>query len=75
MANSSSYEVLGKASSSSKERSTTRILSESWPCSYTSDGGLRDEISGGEAGGGGDPDGEGGGVEALLSEDEEPIVD
>jgi hypothetical protein len=75
LVNSSSREVSRKASSSSEERSITEIPSEDSLCSYTGDGGQRDETSGGEASGGGDLDREGSGVEALISEDEEPLVD
>jgi hypothetical protein len=74
LAHSSSREVLGKASSSSEERSTTEIPSKGLPCSYTGDGGLRDETSGGESGGSGDLEGEGGGMEAFLGEDKDLLV-
>jgi hypothetical protein len=47
---------LGKISSS-EERSTTEISLEGPPCSYIVDIGLWEETSGGEAGGGGDPNG------------------
>jgi hypothetical protein len=72
---SSSREVSEKVSSSLEKRSTTGVPSDGPPCSYTGDGGLRDETTDGDVGGSGDPDGEGGGVEALLGEDEEPVVD
>jgi hypothetical protein len=65
----------GKASSSSKERSTTGISSLGLPCSYIGDGGRREETSGGDTGGGRDPDEEGGGVDTLLGKDEEPLVE
>jgi hypothetical protein len=66
--------VTGKAYSSLEERSTTGIPSEGPPCSYTGDSDLWDETSGGKPGGGGDPDGEGSGVEALLGEEEGPLA-
>jgi hypothetical protein len=36
---------------------------------------MLDETSGREIGGGRDPDGDGGNVEALLGEDDEPLTD
>jgi hypothetical protein len=47
---------------------------EGLPCSYDGDGGLRDETSSGEPGGGRDPDDEGDGVEALPGEEQDPLM-
>jgi hypothetical protein len=60
-------------SSASEDGSTTGILSKSLSCSYVGDGGRQDETSGGEPSDGGDPDGDGGGVEALPSKEEDPL--
>jgi hypothetical protein len=67
---SSSYEVSGKISSSYEERSTTGILSDGAPCSKTGEQWQREETSGGDPGGGDDPDGADGGVETLLGEED-----
>jgi hypothetical protein len=64
--------VSRKKSSSSEDRSTTGILSEGSPGSNTGEGGCRDETSDGEPSGGGDPDGDGGGIELRLLGQEEP---
>jgi hypothetical protein len=67
--NSKSREVATIRSSSSEDedRSITEAFPES-PCSNTSEQGRREEISDGDPSGGGDPDGVGGGVLALLGE-------
>jgi hypothetical protein len=70
LANTSSREVSGKISSSSQYISTTKILSEVPSCSYIGVGDQLDETSGREPGGGGDPDGDGGGIEALPDEED-----
>jgi hypothetical protein len=67
----SSRVVLGRPSSSSEERSTTGITLEGPSCSRTCEGGLREDTSNDDIGGGRDTDGDGGGVEAPLDEDEE----
>jgi hypothetical protein len=74
LANSSSHEVSGNMSSSSEERSTTRILSKGPPCSYVGNNGQGDETSGGEPGGCGDIDGDNNNVEALPNEEEDPLT-
>jgi hypothetical protein len=73
-AKSSSYEVSRKIYSSSEERSTIRILSDGAPCSKTGEQWQREETSGGDPGGGDDPDGADGGVETLLGE-EDPFLE
>jgi hypothetical protein len=74
--NSSSHEVLGRASSSSlEERSTIRIPSEGLPCSRTGEGGLCEDTSSEDTGGGRDSDGDGGGMGAPLDEDKEPLTE
>jgi hypothetical protein len=60
--------VMKFLSSKDKERSIIRTFPEEPPCSNTSEQGWRDEISDGDPGGGGDPDGAGGGVLASLGE-------
>jgi hypothetical protein len=56
-------------------RSTTKIPSEGPPCSCTGEGGLHEDTSDGDTSGGRDSDGDGGGVEAPLEEDEELPVE
>jgi hypothetical protein len=58
------------SSSEDENISTTRTFSEEPPCSNTSECGRCEEISDGDPGGGGDPDGTGGGVEPSLGEEE-----
>jgi hypothetical protein len=70
----SSHEMSGRPSSSSEERSTTGIPSEVLLCSRIDEGGLRKDTSGGDTSGGRDLDGDGGGVEASLDEDEESLT-
>jgi hypothetical protein len=64
----------GEASSFSEERSTTGIPLKGPSCSYIGDGGLQEETFGGDTDGDRDPDGESRGIDALLGEDEEPLV-
>jgi hypothetical protein len=68
--NSSSCKVSGKRTYSSEDRSTIGILSEGPPSSKTTKCRQREETSGGNPSGGSDPDKDGGGVEALLREEE-----
>jgi hypothetical protein len=75
LVSSSSYEVSGKSSSSSEERSTTGMPSEGPPCSRTGQGSLRADTSGGDIGNDRDSDGDGGGIEESLDEDEEPLAE
>jgi hypothetical protein len=63
---SSSCEVLGAASSSSEDRSTTNNPLEGLPCSYIGGSSPWNKTSGEEDGGGEDQVGEGGGIEASL---------
>jgi hypothetical protein len=72
-AKSSSHKKSGRSSSSSEERSTTKTPSESPTCSHTGEGGLCEDTSSGDTGGNRDSEGDGGGVEAPLEEDEEPL--
>jgi hypothetical protein len=55
-----------------KARSTTGTGSEGPPCSHRGKQRRRDEVTGGDCVGGGDPERDGGGVEALLGE-EDPL--
>jgi hypothetical protein len=66
----SSREVSAKKSSSPEDeaRSTIGTGSEGPPCSHRGKQRRRDEVSGGDCIGGGDPDRDDGGVEALLGE-------
>jgi hypothetical protein len=70
LVNSASREVSAMKFSSSegKERSITGVFSEELPCSKTGEQGWREEVSDGDPGGGGDPDGTSGGVVASLDE-------
>jgi hypothetical protein len=70
LVNSSSCEVSKKRSYSSEERSTTGILSEGLPCSKIGERRRREETSGADPSGGGDLEGDGGGIEMLLGEEE-----
>jgi hypothetical protein len=72
LANSSSCEVSATKSSSpeDKARSTTGTSSEGPPCSNRGKQRRRDEVTGGDCVGGGDPERDGGGVEALLGEED-----
>jgi hypothetical protein len=72
LVNYSSHEVSATESSSSedKARSTTGIGSEGPPCSHRGKQRRRDEVAGGNCVGGGDPEQDGGGVEALLGEED-----
>jgi hypothetical protein len=72
LASSSSREVSAKKSSSPEDevRSTIGIGSEGPPCSHGGKQRRRDEVSGGDCIGGGDPDKDDGGVEALLGEED-----
>jgi hypothetical protein len=74
LANSLFYVMSGMRSSSSEERCTTGILSEGPSCSKIGEQWRREETSDGDPGGGGEPDGIGDGVEALL-DDEEPSLE
>jgi hypothetical protein len=71
LAISSSREVSGKASSSPDEISSTEKPLEGSSCSYVRDDTLQDETSNGEADGGEDLVGEGGGVKVSLDEDKD----
>jgi hypothetical protein len=71
---SSSLEVSGMASFSSKDRSTTGNPSEGSSCSYTGNDDPWDEPFGEEVGGGEDTVREGSGVEASLDEDEDALT-
>jgi hypothetical protein len=53
-----------------KAKSTTGTGSEGPPCSHGGKQRRRDEVVGGDCVGGGDPDREEGGVEALLGEED-----
>jgi hypothetical protein len=72
LASSSSREVSATESSSPEDeaRSTTRTGSEGPPCSHRGKQRQRDEVAGGECVGRGDPERDGGGVEALLGEED-----
>jgi hypothetical protein len=72
-ANSSSCVMSGKISSSLEERSTTDIALGASLCSRTGGGGQHGDASGGDTGGDINSDGEGGGVEEWLKEDEEAL--
>jgi hypothetical protein len=69
--NSSSREVSTMESSllEDKARSTIGTGSEGPPCSHRGKQRRRDEVAGGDCVGGGDPKRDGGGVEALLGEE------
>jgi hypothetical protein len=69
---SSSCEVMGVTSSSSKDKSTTGNPTEGSPCSYIRDGGPWDEPSSEEATE--DAIGDDSGVDALLDEDEDMLA-
>jgi hypothetical protein len=71
LASSSSREVSAKESYSPEDeaRSTIGTGSEGLPCSHGGKQRRRDEVSGGDCIGGGDPEWDGGGVEALLGEE------
>jgi hypothetical protein len=56
---------MGPSSSEDEETSTTGAFPEGPPCSNTSDRVWREETSGGDPSGGGDPEDVGGGVGAL----------
>jgi hypothetical protein len=68
---SSSREVSETESSSPevKTKSTTGTSSEGPPCSHGGKQRRRDEVTGEDFVGGGDPEWDGGGVEALLGEE------
>jgi hypothetical protein len=72
LASSSSREVSVKKSSLPEDeaRSTIGTGSEGPPCSYGGKQRRYDEVLGGDCIGGGDPDKDGGGVEALLGEED-----
>jgi hypothetical protein len=72
LASSSSREVSAKESSSPEDeaRSTIGTGSVGPPCSHGGKQRWRDEVSGGNCIGGGDPERDGGGVEALLGEED-----
>jgi hypothetical protein len=72
LANSSSREVSVTESSSLEDKatSTTGTGSEGPPCSHRGKQRRRDEVAGGDCVGGGDPERDGGGVEALLGEED-----
>jgi hypothetical protein len=53
-----------------KARSTTETGSEGPPCSHRGKQRQRGEVTGGDCVGGGDPERDGGGVEALLGEED-----
>jgi hypothetical protein len=71
LASSLSREVSATESSSREDeaRSTTGIGSEGPACSHGGKQRWRDEVSGGDCVGEGDPEWDGGGVEALLGEE------
>jgi hypothetical protein len=58
--------------SEDEERFTTGAFPERPPCSNTGEQELREEISNGDPGGGGDPDGAGGGVLVSLGDGPPP---
>jgi hypothetical protein len=60
--------VMKFSSSEDKERSITGAFPEELPCSKTGEQGRQEEVSDGDPGGGGDPDGTGDGVLASLGE-------
>jgi hypothetical protein len=66
------HEVSAKKSSSPEDeaRSTIGTGSEGPPCSHGGKQRRRDEVSGGDCIGGGDPERDRGGVEALLREED-----
>jgi hypothetical protein len=70
--NSSSRDVSAMDSSSPEDnvKSTTGIGSEGPPCSHGGKQRRRDEVVGGDCVGGGHPERDGGGVEALLGEED-----
>jgi hypothetical protein len=70
LANSSSRNVSGMRpySSEDEEQSTTRAFPEGPPCSKTGERGRWEETSGGDSNIGGDPEGDSGGVGALLGD-------
>jgi hypothetical protein len=72
LASSSSHEVSAKESSSPEDeaRSTIGTGSEGPPCSHGGKQRRRDEVSGGDCIGGGDPERDGCGLEALLEEED-----
>jgi hypothetical protein len=72
LANSSSREVSATEPSSlgDKARSTTGTGSEGSPCSHRGKQRRRDEVTGGDCVSGGHPERDGGGVEALLGEED-----
>ena len=72
LASSSSHEVSVKKSSSPEDeaRSTIGTGSEGPPCLHGGKQRRHDEVSGGDCIGGEDPDKDGGGVEALLGEED-----
>jgi hypothetical protein len=72
LASSSSCEVSAKKSSSpeGEARSTIGTGSEGSPCLHGGKQRQRDEVSGGDCISGEDPDKDGGGVEALLGEED-----
>jgi hypothetical protein len=72
LADSSSHKMSGMIPSSSEDedKSTTGTFSEGPPCSNTGERGRHEEISDGDAGGDGDPDGVSGGIEPPLGEEE-----
>jgi hypothetical protein len=72
LASSSSREVSATESSSPEDeaRSTIGTGSEGSPCSHGGKQRRRDEVSGGDCVGGGDPERDRGGVEALLGEED-----
>jgi hypothetical protein len=76
LASSSSREVSAKESSSPEDeaRSTMGTSSEGPSCSHGGKQRRRDEVSGGDCIGGGDPERDGGGVEALLG-GEDPTLE
>jgi hypothetical protein len=75
LASSSSREVSAKKSSSpeGETRSTIGTGSEGPSCSHRGKRRRRDEVSGGDCIGGGDPDKDGSGVEALLGEEDSSL--
>jgi hypothetical protein len=60
---------MGPSSSEDEERSTAGVFPEDPPCSNTDERGQSEETSGGDFSGGSDPEGDGGGVLALLGEE------
>jgi hypothetical protein len=62
--------VKESSSPEDKARSTIGTVSEGPPCSHGGKQRRRDEVSGGDCVGGGDPERDGGGVEALLAEED-----